>query len=112
MDCPRCHMPLVAMDYEGVPVDLCEQCWGLWLDRGELAQVIDKPTLSFSPEERKLILDVRKAWDQGPEQVVGCPKCGKPMQAVQKRSPKMPDWRCSDRQCDTPLWIRRKAGAR
>lgn len=82
MDCPRCHMPLVAMDYDGVPVDLCEQCWGLWLDRGELAQVLDQPKLAFSPEERKQILDVRTAWDQGPVQVAGCPKCGKPMQRV------------------------------
>jgi hypothetical protein len=36
-----------------------------------------------------------------------CPKCGTVMQPVPKKSAKTPDFRCPDRACDTPLWLRR-----
>lgn len=35
-----------------------------------------------------------------------CPKCGSATAAVVKKSPKMPDYRCADRACDTPVWLR------
>lgn len=82
MNCPRCHLSLVPVDYDGVQVDLCEQCWGMWLDRGELKQMFGAGQLDFSKEERERILDVRKAWDQGPEEPAACPKCGKKMQRL------------------------------
>lgn len=35
--CPRCRRPtLVERNREGVALDVCENCQGLWLDRGEL----------------------------------------------------------------------------
>jgi len=54
----------------------------MWLDRGELKEILGKRKLTFSKEERAQILDVRKAWDQGPEEPAACPKCRKKMQRL------------------------------
>lgn len=39
MCCPKCGMPLIEIDYNGVAVDKCSSCEGVWLDAGELEQV-------------------------------------------------------------------------
>src|SRR3712207_5398822 len=33
---------LVETDYEGVKIDVCNNCHGVWLDAGELAQILHK----------------------------------------------------------------------
>ena len=75
MECPRCQMPLKPMDYEGVEADMCESCWGFWLDTGELAEVLTQKDLSFSPEEKELILDVAGASRTGDTTPAPCPRC-------------------------------------
>ena len=42
MQCPRCDGTLYETEYEGVKVDVCNKCTGVWLDAGELAQVAAK----------------------------------------------------------------------
>jgi hypothetical protein len=37
-----------------------------------------------------------------------CPKCGKVTQPVARKSAKTPDFRCPDRECDTPVWLHGK----
>jgi uncharacterized protein len=39
MQCPKCGMKLVEIDYKGIKVDKCTACEGVWLDAGELAEV-------------------------------------------------------------------------
>ena len=41
MKCPKCGMNLVEIDYKSIKVDRCSACEGLWLDSGELAQIIN-----------------------------------------------------------------------
>lgn len=36
MRCPRCGGHLVAQNHHGVTIDVCADCRGTWLDRGEL----------------------------------------------------------------------------
>jgi len=36
MNCPACKEPLAVLEYEGVEVDYCFACEGVWLDAGEL----------------------------------------------------------------------------
>ncbi len=41
MNCPRCHdAPLHELDRDGVTIDRCERCRGIWLDRGELEKLL------------------------------------------------------------------------
>lgn len=42
MLCPVCRVDLVLADRQGVEIDYCPQCRGIWLDRGELDKIIDK----------------------------------------------------------------------
>jgi len=37
--CPEDGASMAALKYRGVEVDLCPQCHGVWLDRGELQHV-------------------------------------------------------------------------
>lgn len=73
-------MPLSRTDYEGVSVDLCQECLGVWLDRGELQLILDIDRFKFSDAERDIILDVNRHMHAGPTDPVDCPKCGKTME--------------------------------
>lgn len=42
MLCPVCRVDLVLADKQGVEIDYCPQCRGIWLDRGELDKIIEK----------------------------------------------------------------------
>jgi uncharacterized protein len=43
MKCPVCpDSTLVMSDRQGVEIDYCPQCRGVWLDRGELDKLIDR----------------------------------------------------------------------
>lgn len=42
MLCPKCHdQVLVPVERQGVEIDYCPGCRGVWLDRGELDKVIE-----------------------------------------------------------------------
>lgn len=42
VDCPKCDGNLLETEYENISMDVCDKCSGVWLDAGELAQVVDK----------------------------------------------------------------------
>ncbi len=43
MRCPTCDdVQLVISSREGIEIDHCPQCRGVWLDRGELDKIIDR----------------------------------------------------------------------
>lgn len=42
MPCPVCQVPLAMSDRQGVEIDYCPQCRGIWLDRGELDKIIER----------------------------------------------------------------------
>lgn len=45
MQCPVCkEVVLVMSDRQGIEVDYCPQCRGVWLDRGELDKIIERAT--------------------------------------------------------------------
>lgn len=39
MQCPRCDGTLNEVGHEGVRIDICNKCGGVWLDSGELEQL-------------------------------------------------------------------------
>ena len=43
MYCPVCReVQLVMSDRQGIEIDYCPQCRGVWLDRGELDKIIER----------------------------------------------------------------------
>ena len=38
--CPKCDVSLVILQFRTIEVDFCEQCRGVWLDAGELGELI------------------------------------------------------------------------
>ena len=42
--CPKCGAALVPVTFRGVELDKCSRCSGIWLDCGELDQVIAEDT--------------------------------------------------------------------
>jgi hypothetical protein len=42
MNCPIDNTLLAITDRQGVEIDYCPKCRGVWLDRGELDKIIDK----------------------------------------------------------------------
>lgn len=46
MKCPVClEANLVMSERQGIEIDYCAQCRGVWLDRGELDKIIERATL-------------------------------------------------------------------
>ena len=43
MKCPVCTtVDLLMSDRQGIEIDYCPQCRGIWLDRGELDKIIER----------------------------------------------------------------------
>lgn len=51
MDCPICKVPLVMADKQGIEIDYCPQCRGIWLDRGELEKLIERSTQPYPSQQ-------------------------------------------------------------
>ncbi len=49
MPCPVCKVPLAMSDRQGVEIDYCPQCRGVWLDRGELDKIIERSAADMAP---------------------------------------------------------------
>jgi Zn-finger nucleic acid-binding protein len=52
MKCPVCNIPLTLSERQGIEIDFCPQCRGVWLDRGELDKIIERSATYFEKEER------------------------------------------------------------
>ena len=42
MKCPNDNTQLVMTERNGVEIDYCPECRGVWLDRGELDKIIER----------------------------------------------------------------------
>src|ERR1043165_604626 len=49
MPCPVCKVPLVMSERQGVEIDYCPQCRGVWLDRGELDKIVERAAGETQP---------------------------------------------------------------
>jgi uncharacterized protein len=49
MKCPVCQEPdLIMADRQGIEIDYCPKCRGVWLDRGELDKLIERSAAQAS----------------------------------------------------------------
>lgn len=54
MKCPICKTnDLVLSERQGIEIDYCPECRGIWLDRGELDKIIERAD-SLSPRSYSL----------------------------------------------------------
>lgn len=66
MKCPKCQVDLMISDRQGVEIDFCPQCRGVWLDRGELDKVIERAS-RFSDDDdddRRRVAAPRSDYDR------------------------------------------------
>jgi Zn-finger nucleic acid-binding protein len=50
MKCPIDGTDLAMTERQGIEVDYCPQCRGVWLDRGELDKIIERSAEDEAPE--------------------------------------------------------------
>lgn len=76
MLCPNCDVTLHPANYEGVALESCPNCTGVWLDAGELSALSE-----CTPEELQRVQDAASAkregisvlWNANP--TLMCPRC-------------------------------------
>jgi Zn-finger nucleic acid-binding protein len=49
MDCPVCKTErLVMTERQGIEIDYCPKCRGVWLDRGELDKIVERSSAELA----------------------------------------------------------------
>ncbi len=76
--CPLCHEPLVAFELDGVEIDRCVDCGGVWLDAGELELIAGRA--GAPPGEISRALSEARGRRHGTRR---CPRCRRKLQVVQ-----------------------------
>jgi len=65
MKCPACpDSNLLMTDRQGVEIDYCPACRGVWLDRGELDKLLDRAAAAVAPTPERVVQS-RKQFDLG-----------------------------------------------
>jgi Zn-finger nucleic acid-binding protein len=74
MKCPHDNADLVMADRQGIEIDYCPTCRGVWLDRGELDKIIERsaaaqpaaaPAPQRSDPQQARAFDQRREHDRG-----------------------------------------------
>lgn len=42
LPCPVCKIDLLMSERQGIEIDYCPECRGVWLDRGELDKIVER----------------------------------------------------------------------
>lgn len=61
MKCPVDGVTLKVAERQGVEIDYCPDCRGVWLDRGELDKIIDRAATEYAPSR-----DIDRERDEEP----------------------------------------------
>jgi len=78
MNCPNCGSPLVQKKRDGVEMEVCGSCDGMWLTSQELAELEDE-VFDFGDDEKGSLM-----FGSSPSNKK-CPQCGKTLQSFQYR---------------------------
>ena len=76
MDCPVCKNAMITLELEDVEIDYCTDCGGIWLDSGELEQLLNEP------DKAQRLLDSFRIDSESSERARKCPICDKKMQKI------------------------------
>ena len=74
MDCPKCNSPMELIAYQGIEVDRCSECGGLWFDTGEAESLTSEWVTEFLD-----IGDAQTGEEHDEMDQIKCPRCGELM---------------------------------
>ncbi len=79
MNCPKCRSEIHEMKIEGVDLDFCSGCKGIWFDKDEMAFMVELHV--DMPELEKVKKNAKKTdYD--------CPRCGSKLEEMKFSKPK------------------------
>jgi len=83
LECPKCHHGMEEVTHEGITIDRCSNCHGLWFDEDEAHHL--------KALEGSQLLDSGDAaegarWDSRAD--IKCPRCGRDMEKTRDASQK------------------------
>jgi len=85
MECPVCENAMITLELSDVEIDHCTNCGGIWLDAGELEQLLG------DPQKAGDVLNSFKLHTASREKPRKCPICLKRMQKITVgQAPKAP----------------------
>lgn len=67
---------MITLELEDVEIDYCTDCSGIWLDTGELEQLLN------APDKVKGMLESFRVDSESSERMRKCPICDKKMQKI------------------------------
>ena len=76
--CPRCDVALIAMIFHGIEIDTCPTCHGMWMDTGELEDLLDHTQVAHYAAGLKFNVTP----PDSPRKACLCPRCDRPLQQV------------------------------
>jgi Zn-finger nucleic acid-binding protein len=62
MLCPVCKTPLLLSERQGIEIDYCGQCRGIWLDRGELDKILERNAQEDKRPDLRVVEPQRKPY--------------------------------------------------
>lgn len=76
MNCPVCKNAMIVLELRDIEIDFCIACKGIWLDAGELEQLLD------DTQKAKYLIDSFNPDPACTESKRKCPICDKKMEKV------------------------------
>jgi Zn-finger nucleic acid-binding protein len=55
MNCPKCSTEMTPVAKHGVTIDACVSCGGIWLDKGELGELMARINQASSSVDQELL---------------------------------------------------------
>ena len=74
MNCPKCHSVMEKVEYQGIEVDRCTSCHGIWFDMLEAQQL-----KAIDGSEEIDIGDPREGEKYNKLEKISCPRCATEM---------------------------------
>lgn len=51
LPCPICRVNLLVAERQGIEIDYCPNCRGVWLDRGEIDKIVERSLAELQRDE-------------------------------------------------------------
>jgi hypothetical protein len=89
MHCPIDKVDLVMAERQGIEIDYCPKCRGVWLDRGELDKIIERVSAESPPRQPAAPLPPAPQAHSAPPAYGHAPQYGHPGKPYDKKRKSM-----------------------